>query len=144
MRQRRGQAEGLRANAERAGRMLSVIGRLTRVVVRTDLKRGDIKFASAHDLRRSSGTRWAPRVKAPTLMRMMRHESIQTTMAFYVDLDADEIAEDLYRSPGEQVPFLVPFPPLRVNLRPMAATQLPIVKRLMKYPRQDSNLRPMD
>ena len=23
-------------------------------------------------------------------MRMMRHESIQTTMAFYVDLDADE------------------------------------------------------
>ena len=77
-------------------------------------------------------------------MRMMRHESIQTTMAFYVDLDADEIAEDLYRSPGEQVPFLVPSPPLRVNLRPMAATQLPIVKRLMKYPRQDSNLRPMD
>ncbi len=91
---------GLRANAERAGRMLSVIGKLARVVVHTDPKTGDVKFASAHDLRRSFGTRWAPRVKAPTLMRMMRHESIQTTMAFYVDLDADEIAEDLYRVSG--------------------------------------------
>ena len=32
------------------------------------------------------------------------------------------------------MPFLVPSPPLRVNLRPMAATQLPIVKRLMNTP----------
>lgn len=92
---------GLRANAERAGRMLSLIGKLARVVVHTDPKTGVVKFASAHGLRRSFGTRWPPRVKAPTLMRMMRHESIQTTMAFYVDLDADEIAEDLYRVSGQ-------------------------------------------
>ena len=92
---------GNRANADQAGRMLSVIGRLARVVVHTDAKTGDVKFASAHDLRRSFGNRWAPRVKAPTLMRMMRHESIQTTNAYYVDLDADEIAEDLYRVSGQ-------------------------------------------
>ena len=28
-------------------------------------------------------------------MQLMRHESIATTNAYYVDLDADEIAEDL-------------------------------------------------
>jgi hypothetical protein len=28
----------------------------------------------------------------------MRHESIETTMGYYVDLDADELAEDLYRA----------------------------------------------
>jgi hypothetical protein len=33
-------------------------------------------------------------------MRLMRHESIQTTNAYYVDLNADEIAEDLYRDFG--------------------------------------------
>jgi len=32
------------------------------------------------------------------LQRLMRHESIETTMGYYVDLDADELAEDLYRA----------------------------------------------
>jgi hypothetical protein len=35
----------------------------------------------------------------------MRHESIQTTNAYYVDLDADEIAEDLYRVSGQAGTF---------------------------------------
>ncbi len=34
-------------------------------------------------------------------MQLMRHESIQTTNAYYLDLDADEIAEDLYRVSGQ-------------------------------------------
>ena len=34
-------------------------------------------------------------------MQLMRHESIATTNAYYVDLDADEIAEDLYRVSGQ-------------------------------------------
>jgi integrase len=88
---------GNRANAERAGHMVALIGKLARVVVHTDAKTGEVKFASAHDLRRSFGTRWAKRVRTPVLMRLMRHENIQTTMAYYVDLDATELAEDLYR-----------------------------------------------
>jgi hypothetical protein len=34
-------------------------------------------------------------------MILMRHESIQTTMAYYIDLDADEPAEDLFRDFGQ-------------------------------------------
>jgi hypothetical protein len=41
------------------------------------------------------------RLPAPVLMRLMRHENIQTTMAYYVDLDATELAEDLYKAHGD-------------------------------------------
>jgi len=44
----------------------------------------DGMFACAHDLRRSFGTLWSRRVKPITLMRLMRHESVQTAMKFYV------------------------------------------------------------
>ena len=57
-----------------------------------------MKYASAHDLRRSFGNRWAKRVMPAVLQQLMRHESIDTTMGYYVDLDADELAEDLYRA----------------------------------------------
>ena len=62
--------------------------------------RGGPHACEDHDLRRSFGTRWARRVPTAVLMRLMRHESIQTTNAYYVDLNADEVAEDLYRSFG--------------------------------------------
>jgi len=31
------------------------------------------------------------------LQKFMRHESIETTMRYYVDLDTGELAEDLWR-----------------------------------------------
>jgi integrase len=89
---------GARADATRAGKMISLIGELSRVVVNTDPKTGKVKFASAHDLRRSFGTRWAKLVMPAVLQMLMRHSTIATTMAFYVDLDGDEIAEDLWRA----------------------------------------------
>ncbi len=49
----------------------------------------DEKYASAHDLRRSFGTRWASRVKPTTLQLLMRHESIETTLKYYVAQDTD-------------------------------------------------------
>ena len=88
---------GNRANAKIAGRMVALIGELARVVVHTDAKTGKVKYATAHDLRRSFGTRWAKLVKTPVLMRLMRHENIATTMAFYVNLDCDDVTEQLYR-----------------------------------------------
>jgi integrase len=54
------------------------------------------KFASAHDLRRSFGTRWAPRLKPATLQLLMRHKSIETTMKYYVCQDSDDVADELW------------------------------------------------
>jgi integrase len=42
------------------------------------------KYASAHAFRRAFGDRWARRVMPPVLMQLMRHESIDTTMRYYV------------------------------------------------------------
>jgi integrase len=55
------------------------------------------KYASCHDLRRAFGTRWAKKVMPAILQRLMRHGDIQTTMSYYVDLDAAEIADTLWR-----------------------------------------------
>lgn len=72
------------------GRTISEIGSLARVSV------GPSKFASAHDLRRSFGTRWAPLVQAPLLQQLMRHKSLATTMKYYVELRAAETADTLW------------------------------------------------
>ena len=57
-------------------------------------------FATAHDLRRSFGTRWAKRVMPAVLQRLMRHASIQTTMGFYVELNAANVADELWEKFG--------------------------------------------
>ena len=76
-----------------------------------------MKYASAHDLRRSFGSRWAPKVKPATLQRLMRHASIETTMAYYVDLDADDLAAELWAaqpspSPGNTLATLTENAPM--------------------------------
>ena len=76
----------------RAGRVISDIGEQADVLVNST----EGKYASAHDLRRSFGTRWAARVKPATLQLLMRHESIETTMKYYVDQDADDVADELW------------------------------------------------
>lgn len=72
-------------------RMVSAIGEAAGIVVdRTEA--GKPVYASAHDLRRSFGSRWAKRVMPPVLKLLMRHSSIVTTLNFYVDQNADEAA----------------------------------------------------
>lgn len=78
------------------GRIVSEIGEKAGITVNA----ASGKFASAHDLRRSFGTRWAKRLKPATLKLLMRHESIETTMKYYVDQDADDVADDLWGSYG--------------------------------------------
>ncbi|QDT36539.1 tyrosine-type recombinase/integrase [Stratiformator vulcanicus] len=68
------------------------IGRKAGVKV-AESKSGKVKFASAHDLRRSFGTRWAQRVKPAVLQQLMRHASINTTMSYYVGIEADDAAD---------------------------------------------------
>ena len=66
------------------------------------------KHATAHDLRRSFGTRWALKVHPLVLQRLMRHKEIQTTMNYYVDLDVEQVSEDLWKA--VTVPAQVPKP----------------------------------
>ena len=64
--------------------------------VKVDDRKG--KFASAQDLRRSFGSRWATRVMPAVLMQLMRHESIETTMSYYVGQDAVRAADAVWEA----------------------------------------------
>src|SRR5690606_24298380 len=82
--------------------ILSSIGEAAGVVVaQSEENQGaKKKHASAHDLRRSFGTRWAARVMPAQLKELMRHTSIDTTMRYYVQTEATELASavwDAYR-----------------------------------------------
>jgi integrase len=89
-----GDAPGTQRSSGRVGRVVSEIGERAGVIVNKDQG----KFASAHDLRRSFGTRWASKVKPATLQLLMRHATINTTLAYYVDQDADDVARELWAS----------------------------------------------
>ena len=73
---------------------MTKFGEKAAVVV--DRSGGRVKFASAHDLRRSFGARWAPRVMPATLRELMRHDSIETTMRYYVGANAKSTAAALW------------------------------------------------
>lgn len=82
--------------------IISRIGKRANVKVRSD--DGRTKFASAHDLRRSFGTRWAARLDKPRdLQLLMRHSDISTTLAYYVFDDADDLADRIESAAGAGV-----------------------------------------
>jgi integrase len=83
----RADKKGQRLGEQQVGRIIGVTGKLANVKVGTG-KTGKPKMASAHDLRRSFGLRWAQRVMPQILMELMRHESIDTTMLYYVGRNA--------------------------------------------------------
>ena len=82
--------------ADSTSDVISEIGEAANVKVQTDAKTGKVKYASAHDLRRSFGERWSSRVMPQVLMELMRHESIETTMKFYVGRNAQRTADVLW------------------------------------------------
>ena len=66
---------------DKVSKRITKIGKVAGVIV--DPEKG--KFASAHDLRRSFGFRWSRRtIKVAELKELMRHASIETTLAYYV------------------------------------------------------------
>ncbi len=71
-----------RIGRQGAIKVISDIGKAAGVKVHEDANSRKVKYASAHDLRRAFGERWAPRVMPTTLQLMMRHESIETTLRF--------------------------------------------------------------
>lgn len=92
--QRRGRVFRVDHREGVVGKMVSSFGKAAGVVVDDSGKQR--KFASAHDLRRSFGARWARKVMPTVLREMMRHSSLQTTMAYYVGADATETAKALW------------------------------------------------
>ena len=96
--------------AHRVGELVSAIGMAVGVKVHTDPRTGRMKYASAHDLRRSFDERWAARVMPQRLMELMRHESIETPLKFDVGRNAVKTVETLYAAvsdnttPGNTTP----------------------------------------
>ncbi|MCC6127431.1 MAG: site-specific integrase [Pirellulales bacterium] len=86
------------------GRVISRIGEAANVKVDVHAKRNHktgeavevVKYASAHDLRRSFGFRWSRRVMPAELRELMRHSDISTTMQFYVGRNAQSTAATLW------------------------------------------------
>ena len=78
----------------RVSEIVSEIGEKAGVRVYVDPRDPEkVKYASAHDLRRAFGERWAARLMPAQLMELMRHESIETTLRFYVGTDAQRTAD---------------------------------------------------
>jgi integrase len=88
-----------------ASHKISDIGGIEQAAVVVDTKDtndGPVKqFATAHDLRRSFGERWAVRVMPIILKELMRHESIETTMKYYVGINAERTANEVWLAFGD-------------------------------------------
>ena len=101
-----GRADAVIASPIFVSHAISRIGRAAGVKVCTrtkpDPKTGHaaemVKYASAHDLRRSFAERWAVRVMPQVLMALMRHEKIETTMRFYVGRNANTTADAVWKA----------------------------------------------
>jgi integrase len=87
----RGDGDVLRS-VDRVGKIL------TRIGAKAGVKVGASKCASAHDLRRSFGFRWAQHVMPQHLKELMRHADIKTTEQFYLGANADATAEAVRRA----------------------------------------------
>ncbi|MFM8497375.1 MAG: tyrosine-type recombinase/integrase [Planctomycetia bacterium] len=101
----------IEARADWAGRVISSIGKKAGVIVRTDPADPEKKkYASAHDLRRAFGTRWAERVMPAVLQALMRHEAIETTLRYYVGANAERTAETCWAAiPGARGSYAAAF-----------------------------------
>ena len=86
-----------RLGSQQVGRMVVEFGKQAGIVV--NAKTG--KKCSAHDLRRSFGDRWAQRVMPAVLKELMRHQSINTTMRYYVGRETATTAALLWQAAAE-------------------------------------------
>ena len=80
--------------ADRVKHLICKIGEKAGIKVAQNGER--VKFASAHDLRRSFGERWSARLLPQVLMELMRHADIKTTLTYYVGKNAERTADAVY------------------------------------------------
>lgn len=79
---------------------------IARIGKAAKVKVSETKYASAHDLRRSFGTRWSLKVPPTVLQKMMRHATLQTTMRYYVHLDSSQVGAVLWQGVPAEMPAL--------------------------------------
>ncbi|HEX4069868.1 MAG TPA: site-specific integrase [Planctomycetaceae bacterium] len=90
-----------RITTDRVSEAIAEIGRAA--IIKTKDMDGTPVYASAHDLRRSFGFRWAKRVMPAILQRLMRHKNIKTTMTYYAVQGEDETAAVVWDAYKAQV-----------------------------------------
>lgn len=101
--QRRGLVAPVDGTLAMVSNRITEIGKLAGIVVNDSKRRGRAspnKFASAQDFRRAFGTRWASKVRPLTLKAMMRHETLETTMRFYIGLTGADAGAELWNMPS--------------------------------------------
>lgn len=74
------------------GRIIAKIAKKANVIA--DVEKGTC--ATAHDLRRSFGERWAQLILPQQLMELMRHTDIKTTLGYYVGKNAKTTTNALW------------------------------------------------
>ena len=94
-------ADGARYRVDDVGKIISKIGEAAAIAV-GKRRNGKSKFASAHDLRRTFITRWSKKVKPVVLQQIARHCDIHTTMSYYVNNDAEDLADILWQNRGTE------------------------------------------
>lgn len=87
------------SNRADLSKMVAKIGKRAGIVTNASGKPG-----SAQDLRRAFGTRWAMKVPPVVLQKLMRHETIETTMKYYVNLDSSQIGAVLWQGVPSELP----------------------------------------
>lgn len=86
-------------SAKTVSKRVSQIGEVAGIIVeRTTTK---VRHATAHDLRRSFGERWSRKVRPVVLKELMRHESLETTMKYYVGENAVRTADEVWEAWSE-------------------------------------------
>lgn len=78
----------------KASALIARIGEMAGVIVSKTPK--GVKFASAHDLRRSFGLRWSQRVNQMQLMALMRHSDPSVTAIYYLGTNASTMLESVW------------------------------------------------
>jgi len=96
-----GRVYGDRMRLDSVSSVICTIGEKAGIVVHHDEEKGRTKYASAHDLRRAFGERWSKKLMPAVLQQLMRHESIDTTMRYYVGRNAESVAEEIWRQAAQ-------------------------------------------
>jgi integrase len=89
--------KGAMLTPDRVKRFICKLGEKANIKVATN-SAGKVKFASAHDLRRSFGERWAGRLLPQVLMELMRHAEISTTLTYYSGKNAERTSDAVYEA----------------------------------------------
>lgn len=87
---------GVSRRVDTVSKKISALGQKANIIVDKNAKTGKVKYASAHDLRRSFLERWRSKVDAAVLQVMARHESFETTKQYYLSDEAEKVAEAIW------------------------------------------------